>query len=101
MMNPYDFYFCFFAEVPTDEGTKIWIQKSGKRADKNLNHAIWFDNESSLYFIGPKKYIAKPKDIAPPFLKSSSTVTCPHGAKIWSFWNGTEWVELQSNLIGM
>ena len=94
----------FFAEVLPDEGTKIWIQK--KRVDKNLNHAIWFDHESKVYSIGPKKYIANPKEIMPPFLKTSSTITCPHGVKIWSFWNGEEWVEpprveLQSYLIGM
>ena len=75
---------------------EIWMQK--KRPDKNLIHAIWFDIESNSYFIGPKTAI---EEIVPPFLKTSGTITCPHDAKLWSFWNGTEWVELRSNQIGM
>ena len=91
-------YCAFFAEEIKDPSfwCEIWMQK--KRPDKNLIHAIWFDIESNSYFIGPKTAI---EEIVSPFLKTSGTITCPHDAKLWSFWNGTEWVELQSNQIGM
>ena len=71
-----------------------------KRVNKNLHNAIWFNQKLNLYFIGPKENIGRPLEkILPPLLKTSGTITCPHEAKIWSYLNGTEWVE--SNLIGM
>ena len=71
-----------------------------KRVNKNLHNAIWFNQKLNLYFIGPKENIGRPlEEILPPLLKTSGTITCPHEAKIWSYLNGTEWVE--RNLIGM
>ena len=77
---------------------KIWIQK--QRVNNNMDNAIWFDKTLNLYFIGAKKYIGEPlEEIKPPFLRTSGTITCPHEAKRWSYFDGKEWVE--SNCIGM
>ena len=83
----------------------IWIQNRGPNQD--MSNAIWYDKTSSAYVVGPKKYISREslgvEGIASPFLITKDEITCVHEAKTWfqCEWNGTEWVYLNSELIGM